>query len=106
MSHSRYTNDFEEIKKLGEGAYGKVVKVRNRLDMRLYAIKQIHLLPKRKVGGIMVEPKYNIRILREVNLLSRLFHQHIVRYYNAWIEDAWEDRPDDVSSSQPWYVWV
>lgn len=29
-------------------------------------------------------PKYNERIMREVSLLSRLYHQHIVRYYNAW----------------------
>jgi len=94
---SRYLNDFEELKKLGEGAYGKVVKARNKLDMRLYAIKQIHLHPKRKNA----EPKYNQRILREVSLLSRLYHQHIVRYYNAWIEEPLADT-EDTTSSHPW----
>ena len=33
----------------------------------------------------------NEEIMREVMLLSRLQHMNIVRYYNAWVEDAEED---------------
>jgi hypothetical protein len=42
-SRSRYVNDFEEIKVLGFGGFGKVVKARNRLDGRFYAVKRVKL---------------------------------------------------------------
>ncbi|GAM21149.1 hypothetical protein SAMD00019534_043240 [Acytostelium subglobosum LB1] len=76
---SRYHGDFEEIQLLGRGGFGQVVKVRNRLDGRFYAIKKIKLDRDQTL---------NKRILREVITLSRLHHQHVVRYYQAWIEGA------------------
>eukprot|EP01133_Synstelium_polycarpum_P015077 gene15077-17849_t len=76
---SRYRGDFEEIQLLGRGGFGQVVKVRNRLDGRFYAIKKIKLDSDQTL---------NKRILREVITLSRLHHQHVVRYYQAWIEGA------------------
>ena len=40
---SRYKTDFIELGILGRGGGGEVVKVRNRLDRRIYAIKKIIL---------------------------------------------------------------
>ncbi|KAF4804429.1 Eukaryotic translation initiation factor 2-alpha kinase 1 [Turdus rufiventris] len=40
---SRYLNEFEEIARLGRGGYGKVYKVRNKLDGQFYAIKKIKI---------------------------------------------------------------
>eukprot|EP00762_Andalucia_godoyi_P006722 ANDGO_06190.mRNA.1 eIF-2-alpha kinase GCN2 len=77
---SRYYTDFEEIEYIGKGAFGQVVKVRNKLDNRFYAIKWVRLDPSRS--------KENRKILREVRLLSRVQHKNVVRYYNAWIEGA------------------
>jgi translation initiation factor 2-alpha kinase 4 len=65
---------------LGKGAYGDVLKVRNKLDGGVYAIKRIELNPKNK--------QLNRKITREVKLLSRLNHENVVRYYNSWIESA------------------
>ncbi|GAV56153.1 hypothetical protein ZYGR_0BA00590 [Zygosaccharomyces rouxii] len=73
---SRYASDFEEIAVLGKGAYGQVVKARNTLDSRYYAIKKIR----------HTEEKLSI-ILSEVMLLSSLNHQYVVRYYAAWLEE-------------------
>uniref|UniRef100_A0A672V7Z4 non-specific serine/threonine protein kinase n=1 Tax=Strigops habroptila TaxID=2489341 RepID=A0A672V7Z4_STRHB len=74
---SRYYNEFEELKLLGKGAFGAVIKVRNKLDGCYYAVKRIRVNPASKQFR---------RIKGEVTLLSRLNHENIVRYYNAWIE--------------------
>ena len=95
-SHSRYYNDFEELEFLGKGGFGEVVKVRNRLDNRFYAIKKIKLKP--------FNQNLNKKLLREVLAISRLHHENIVRYYQAWLEgdesagDA-SDTPDSYSEA-------
>ncbi len=75
---SRYRTDFEEIEMIGHGGFGEVVKVKNRLDGNFYAVKKVLL--------DSWDQKANGKILREVTTLSRLHHQHVVRYFQAWIE--------------------
>uniref|UniRef100_A0A8C4VG92 eIF-2-alpha kinase GCN2 n=1 Tax=Falco tinnunculus TaxID=100819 RepID=A0A8C4VG92_FALTI len=87
---SRYYNEFEELKLLGKGAFGAVIKVRNKLDGCYYAVKRIRINPASKQFR---------RIKGEVTLLSRLNHENIVRYYNAWIEKH-ESPVPTVSSSE------
>ena len=79
-STSRYLTDFEELEFLGRGGFGSVVKVRNKIDDRFYAVKKIALDPR--------DVEYNKKILREVTTLSRLHHERIIRYYQAWVEDS------------------
>ncbi|KAJ1921520.1 eukaryotic translation initiation factor 2-alpha kinase [Mycoemilia scoparia] len=78
---SRYKLEYEEVDFLGKGGFGSVVKVRNRLDGRYYAIKRIK---------ISADPrdKEREKILREVRTISGLQHQYIVRYYSTWEEEA------------------
>lgn len=76
QSYSRYLHDFDEGVVLGRGGYGEVVKARNKLDGRPYAIK--------KIQATSAKLTY---ILQEVWLLSRLNHQYVVRYFGAWLED-------------------
>ncbi|CRK86209.1 CLUMA_CG000064, isoform A [Clunio marinus] len=76
--HSRLEKEFEMIAFIGQGAYGDVLKVRNILDNRQYAIKRIPL----SVKNIQLYKK----MTREVELLSRLNHENVVRYFNSWIE--------------------
>lgn len=79
-SYSRYATDWVEQGRLGKGGYGVVVKARNKVDGRTYAIKKI----KQKSASALTE------VLSEVMLLSRLNHPCVVRYYTAWPE---EDTP-------------
>ncbi|XP_047592168.1 eIF-2-alpha kinase GCN2 isoform X1 [Lutra lutra] len=74
---SRYFIEFEELQLLGKGAFGAVIKVQNKLDGCCYAVKRIPINPA---------SRHFRRIKGEVTLLSRLHHENIVRYYNAWIE--------------------
>ncbi|XP_060805089.1 eIF-2-alpha kinase GCN2 [Amyelois transitella] len=76
--HSRLADEFEVLSWIGQGAFGDVLKVKNKLDGGFYAIKRIKLNPE--------NVHLNKKITREVKLLSRLNHENVVRYYNAWIE--------------------
>lgn len=51
---------------------------RNRLDDNDYAVKRIPLDSKSE--------RLNQKIKREAKLFSKLNHEHVVRYYAAWIE--------------------
>jgi translation initiation factor 2-alpha kinase 4 len=62
----------------GRGAFGSVVKARNKIDNRIYAVKKIRLKTMQK----------DTKIFREVNALSRLSHRFIVRYYTTWVETS------------------
>ncbi|XP_055535172.1 eIF-2-alpha kinase GCN2 [Wyeomyia smithii] len=93
---SRLHTEFEVLSHIGKGAYGDVLKVRNILDNRQYAIKRI-LLPARS-------KQFYKKMTREVELLSRLNHENVVRYYNSWVETVSpEDEPHQgVESSCDW----
>ena len=134
LGQSRLKSEFEVLEDLGRGGFGDVLKVsiclsvcscvclsvclsvfsgpllslpqaRNYLDGRIYAIKRIKLTS----GSRIME-----KVTREVELLSQMNHEHIVRYtltitltitiilttityithsryYNAWIEMSSED---------------
>ncbi|KAJ2621733.1 hypothetical protein GGI26_003828 [Coemansia sp. RSA 1358] len=76
MQRSRYHDDFIQLRCLGKGGFGKVYEVRNKLDGRRYAVKQI------KIKGEITAEK----TLREIKTLANLDHPNIVRYYSSWIE--------------------
>ncbi|NXR17810.1 E2AK1 kinase, partial [Cinclus mexicanus] len=77
---SRYLNEFEEIARLGRGGYGKVYKVRNKLDGQFYAIKKIKIKKATR--------RDCMKVLREVKVLAGLQHPSIVGYHTAWMEQV------------------
>ncbi|XP_030371378.1 eIF-2-alpha kinase GCN2 isoform X2 [Scaptodrosophila lebanonensis] len=79
LSQSRLRTEFEVLMYLGKGAFGDVLKVRNILDNREYAIKRIPLSSRNR--------QLYKKMTREVELLSRLNHENVVRYFNSWIEN-------------------
>ncbi|XP_009068441.1 PREDICTED: eukaryotic translation initiation factor 2-alpha kinase 1, partial [Acanthisitta chloris] len=77
---SRYLNEFDEVAKLGRGGYGKVYKVRNKLDGQFYAIKKIKIKKATR--------RDCMKVLREVKVLAGLQHPNIVGYHTAWMEQV------------------
>ncbi|EGF79216.1 hypothetical protein BATDEDRAFT_4810, partial [Batrachochytrium dendrobatidis JAM81] len=67
----RYASDFDEFEQLGRGGFGQVVKARNCLDGAFYAIKKVRMNPK--------DQERSDRLLREVQTLSRLHNEYVVR---------------------------
>ncbi|KHJ42045.1 hypothetical protein D918_07935 [Trichuris suis] len=74
----RMCEEFDVIRLVGKGGFGDVTEVRNKLDGCRYAIKRVPLVWKNNIA--------DAKILREVQLLSHLNHNNVVRYFNSWIE--------------------
>ena len=72
---------------IGQGGFGCVYKVQDRLDLELYAVKKvrIHLL---KTDDLSSEIR-NHKVFREIQALAKKNFelQHTVRYYNSWLEE-------------------
>ena len=78
-SFTKETNTFDVIELIGSGGFGVVAKVINRnIKDQVYAIKRVPLERN--------NAKKNQKILREADLLSRLNHCNVVRYYHTWRE--------------------
>lgn len=93
VSTSRYGSDFTEIKVLGRGGYGKVFLTLHKFDGRNYAVKRVNLHSS--------DGEFE-KIMREVQTLSRMQHQHVVRYYAAWLETSMV--ADDDSSTDDGFL--
>ena len=70
--------DFDILRKLGEGAFGQVFKVRSKLNNEIYAMKKMNLgeLRSRENGEKFVEKAMN-----ETTFLLNLSHPHVLKYY-------------------------
>lgn len=75
---SRYSTEYEQLEFIARGGFGRVYKVRNKLDGVEYAVKKI-CLQYHSVTGFLLS-------LREVKMLAKLNHPNIVFYKAAWLE--------------------
>ena len=91
ISAFRYNKEYIQLSLIGFGGFGKVYTVRNILDNNIYALKKIDISSK-SVTDIS-------SVITEINILSKLNHPNIVRYYNSWIEPILENNLEDSSVS-------
>lgn len=86
IHNDRYAREFDEMEMVGKGGYGKVYKVKNKLDNAHYAVKRIIITPT-KLQKIRERGDEELQcILEEVRSLARFEHSNIVRYHGAWME--------------------
>jgi hypothetical protein len=113
--YSRYKNDFEELEIVvrilyhhlspashftqGKGGFGFVVKVRHKIDNKIYAGMWISFVQSGSLMIVLLVKKIRLRpgqstgkINREVEALSQVTHPYIVRYYNSWVGEPEPDR--------------
>jgi eukaryotic translation initiation factor 2-alpha kinase 4 len=90
ISTSRYGTDFAVIRRIGRGSYGTIYQVRHKLDGRIYALKRVKLSnfnPETNLKDHLTSPiSEDNEMIREVQMLSRMQHENVVRYYGAWVE--------------------
>lgn len=86
LQNDRYARDFSELEIVGKGGFGKVYKVKHKLDGSFYAVKRI-AVPSAKLAKVQQHgPEALNSMLEEVRSLAKFDHANIVRYHNAWLE--------------------
>ena len=75
-------DDYEFIKRLGQGAFAEVFLMRNKADKNLYAIKKVSKSLLKREGKIE-------QAIRERELLSSLNHQGIVKLHRAFHDPSY-----------------
>lgn len=86
--------NFEILEKVGNGGYGTVFKVKNKLDERIYAIKKIKL----DTPDFKDDDEETLKVLKECRTLSLLDHPNILRYYGSWLSRPPSPKGDKKSS--------
>ena len=76
--NNKYRTNFNEIKLLGQGAYGSVYKVFHKYEKKYYAVKKVFITKE------IIEDNYDI--FREIQIYSDLMNEHVVRFYGSWID--------------------
>jgi serine/threonine protein kinase len=74
--------DFEYIKVLGLGSYGKVLLVREKKTGKLFAQKQL------KKASLIIQTKTVERTINEKTILESVHHPSIVKLYYAFQDDS------------------
>ena len=72
--------DYELGKKLGEGAFGSVCVVTNKVDKKVYAMKRVHLSK--------LDKKERENALNEIRILYSLHHKNIIGYKDGFYDDS------------------
>jgi NIMA (never in mitosis gene a)-related kinase len=72
--------NFEIIRRLGEGAFSSVFKVNRKSDGQCYALKKV------KLGSLSIKEKENA--LNEIRILASLSHPNIIAYKDSFIDEA------------------
>lgn len=70
--------DFQILKKLGEGAYSTIYKVKRMSDGKEYALKKVKL--------VKLKEKEKENALNEIRLLASIRHPNIIGYKEAFYE--------------------
>ena len=72
--------EFEKLKRIGNGSYSSVYKVRRQVDDKEYALKKV------KMTGLSEKEKENT--LNEVRFLASINHPNVISYKEAFIDQA------------------
>ena len=82
MGQNNYSNQnlskYKIINKLGEGSFGKVYKVQNKIDKNIYVIKSINIKSKTQEGLKTIE--------NEALILKQINSEYIVKYVDSFID--------------------
>lgn len=74
--------EFEQLNKIGEGAYSQVYKVLRRSDQSIYALKKVYMHK--------LKPKEKSNALNEIRILASVNHPNVISYKQAFFDNESE----------------
>ena len=77
LTEGLLTNEYDILKQIGKGAYGKVFKVKNKTTGEIRACKQ---LVKHDISNI-------VKFQREITILKKADHPNIIKLYDVYEDD-------------------
>eukprot|EP00802_Teleaulax_amphioxeia_P005291 Tamp_05295.p1 GENE.Tamp_05295~~Tamp_05295.p1 ORF type:complete len:901 (+),score=145.01 Tamp_05295:101-2704(+) len=78
-------DDHDEKAELGEGSFGKTLRMKNKLDFRLCAVKQVNI-KRAENQGVDIE-----KVKREAEILGKINHPNIVSYHACFFQGTVKD---------------
>ena len=75
FQQTRLDKDFTDIRKLGQGGFGVVLKAKHKIDEELYAIKII------KLSDLSEQ-----NVVTEAKTMTKIRSKHIVEYKTCWFD--------------------
>jgi len=75
--------DYQELKTLGRGSFGKAVLVARKRDNKLLVLKKMHAGPDILKSDPELEQE-QLTAEKEIQVLQKLNHEHVVRYHDAF----------------------
>eukprot|EP01135_Chromosphaera_perkinsii_P002990 Nk52_evm12s232 gene=Nk52_evmTU12s232 len=72
--------DYDLLRQIGSGTFGKVLLVKEKCSQKTYALKQVRVT--------LLNKSQREQTLTEVKVLARLKHPNIIRYKDAFVEDG------------------
>jgi serine/threonine protein kinase len=84
---SRFDCEFEVVRQVGCGSYGRVFLCQHRVDGCYYAVKRLKCpVTGERKKAMLLREVFALSVLMKGKTLPQFAHR-IVRYFNAWIED-------------------
>ena len=80
FNNQNFHKNFIILEKIGKGGFGKVFKVKNLKDKKIYAIKEIKIKSNKKF-----KENFDL-ILNEIFYLNLCQNSQTVKFYHFWIE--------------------
>ena len=80
FNNQNFHKNFIILEKIGKGGFGKVFKVKNLIDKKIYAIKEIKIKSNKKF-----KENFDL-ILNEIFYLNLCQNSQTVKFYHFWIE--------------------
>ena len=81
FNNQNFHKNFIILEKIGKGGFGKVFKVKNLIDKKIYAIKEIKINSNKK----KFKENFDL-ILNEIFYLNLCQNSQTVKFYHFWIE--------------------
>jgi serine/threonine protein kinase len=72
----KYELEFNQVRVIGSGSFGIVTEVQEKVSNKIFAIKMIP-----------IEQNYNQSSIREVEIMTKLNDNYVVKCKSIWIED-------------------